>query len=234
MTRPIRIYQPGLIYHVLNRGSNRGVVFVEHDDYRHYLDILLHYKEKFGFKLFSFCLMTNHVHLLLQVSETASISRIMQAITIAHTRHHHHKYQTSGHLWQGRFKSPLVSDDEYLLAAMRYMEQNPLRAKMGKHLKDYPWSSFTLNTQLKTDKLVDRDQNPVYLGLGNTPEERISIYKRFALAPLEDDKLQEIRRSLVGQMHYMSEKFHQQIADKLTRKRSRGRPRKERIELIHN
>jgi len=234
MVRPLRIYQPGLIYHVLNRGNNRQVVFVEHDDYRHYLDILSHYKEKLDFKIFAFCLMTNHVHLLLQVSGKASISKIMQAITIAHTRHHHYKYQTSGHIWQGRFKSPLVSDDEYLLATMRYIEQNPLRAKMVRHLHEYPWSSFPLNTQPQMDKLIDREQNPVYLSLGHTQQERMAAYKTFALTPLDDDKVQEVRRSLVGQSHYISERFQQQIAEKLVRKRSRGRPRKRHDEFIHN
>lgn len=122
MAYPLRIHSPDLIYHILNRGNNRQAVFLKDDDYRHYLDILKRYKEKFNFKIFAYCLMTNHVHILLQSSAKASISKVMQAITIAHTRHYHYVYNCSGHLWQGRFKSPLVSDDEYLLAVMRYIE----------------------------------------------------------------------------------------------------------------
>ncbi len=233
MPRPIRIYYPGLIYHILNRGNNRQVIFVEEEDYRHYLDILQRYKEKFEFRVFAYCLMTNHIHLLLQVSEKASISKIMQAITIAHTRYYHFKYQCSGHIWQGRFKSPLISDDEYLLTTMRYIEQNPIRAGMVKHLKGYPWSSFQLNIQSRTDNLVDREENPVYNSLGNSLEERRATYKEFALALLEDEKVQGIRYSLLGRFHYASEKFQQQINQKLIRKRSVGRPRKLQNELIH-
>lgn len=233
MGRPIRIYYPGLIYHILNRGNNRQVVFVEDEDYRHYLDILQHYKDKFDFHIFAYCLMTNHIHLLLQVSERGSISKIMQAITIAHTRYYHYKYKASGHIWQGRFKSPIISDDEYLLTTMCYIEQNPVRAGMVKDLKDYPWSSFLLNIQSKTNGFVDRDLNPVYNSLSSSPEKRVEAYRQFASTLLDEDKIQEVRDSLVGKFHYISERFQQEIKEKLIRKRSLGRPRKQR-ELIHN
>lgn len=233
MSRPIRIYYPGLIYHVLNRGNNRQVVFVEDEDYRHYLNILQRCKEKFDFKIFAFCLMTNHVHLLLRVSEKGSVSKIMQSITIAHTRYYHCKYQTSGHIWQGRFKSPLISADEYLLTVMRYIEQNPLRARMVKDIKDYPWSSFFLNTQLKADPLVDREENPVYNSLAAHSEEQRKAYRHFVTTPLEENETQEIRDSLIGKFHYISERFQREIEAMLPRKRCRGRPKKSK-ELMHN
>lgn len=228
MGRPVRIYYPGLIYHILNRGNNRQAVFVEAQDYQHYLEILQHYKEKFAFKLFAYCLMTNHIHLLLQVSEKASISKIMQAITIAHTRYYHYKYQASGHIWQGRFKSPIVSDDEYLLTTMRYIEQNPLRAGIVKNLKDYRYSSFTANTQPGTNGIIDRDDNPVYNSLGNNLEDRSRAYENLVLSTLKEQELQEVRDSLIGKFHYASERFQQEIKERLIRKR-RGRPRKQRI-----
>lgn len=225
MGRPVRIHYPGLIYHVLNRGNNRQVVFVEDDDYRHYLEILQRYKEKFDFKIFAYCLMTNHIHLLLQVSPKASISKIMQAITIAHTRYYHYKYQCSGHIWQGRFKSPLVSSDEYLLTAMRYVEQNPLRAKMVERIEDYPWTSFHAHIQSKADNLVDREENPVYNSLGADSEARRQAYKRFASTLLEEEKVSEIRDSLLGRCHYISDRLQAEIKERLAKKRARGRPR---------
>jgi putative transposase len=229
MSRPIRIYYPGLIYHILNRGNNRQVVFVEDNDYQHYLDILQKYKEKFDFKIFAYCLMTNHVHLLLQVSERASISKIMQAITIAHTRYYHYKYQASGHVWQGRFKSPIISDDEYLLTTMRYIEQNPIRAGIVKDLRNYPYLSFPANSKPESSNFIDKEQNPVYNSLGRNPEERANAYTHLALAVLGEQRLQEVRDSLIGKFHYISERFQQEIKEKLTRKRRRGRPRKQRI-----
>lgn len=231
MPRPIRIYYPGLIYHVLNRGNKREPVFLNDDDYQHYLDILKRYKEKFEFKIFAYCLMDNHMHLLLKVSEKASISKIMQTITIAHTRRFHQKYRTSGHIWQGRFKSPLVSADEYLLTLMRYIEQNPVRAGIVKHPKQFQFSSYKANTAIKNDGFVDKDDNPVFLGLGNTMEERTARYEQFASELLNEDNLKLIRKTLGGQTHYTSEKFLRQIQEILSHKREmhRGRPRQKRI-----
>ena len=103
MGRYARITRPGLIYHVINRGNNKEIVFVEEEDYRHYLNTIQRYKKKYGFKLFAFCLMTNHVHLLIKVSDTGTISRIMQSITVAHTRYYNYSYKRCGHVWQGRF-----------------------------------------------------------------------------------------------------------------------------------
>jgi len=152
----------------------------------------------------------------------------MQAITIAHTRYYHYTYRCSGHLWQGRFKSPLVSSDDYLLAAMRYVEQNPLRAGIIEELTKYPWSSFIINTTTKQDTLVDKQENPVYLGLGNTDQQRSWAYLKIANSPLEEDKLNEIRKTLIGKQHYASDRFQEQIREKLAlaQKRARGRPRK--------
>jgi putative transposase len=167
MPRPLRIHLPDLIFHVLNRGNNRQVVFAEEQDYLHYLEILKRYKEKFNFKIFAYCLMTNHIHLLIKTSSGGTISQIMKAMTIAHTRHYHFKYNSSGHIWQGRFKSPIVSDDEYLLILMRYIEQNPVRAGMVDHPEKYLYSSYHINIKIEKDNLVDKEENPVFLSLRN-------------------------------------------------------------------
>lgn len=227
MARPIRICSPDLIYHVLNRGNNRQVVFIEDQDYSHYLKILKRYKEKFQFKVFAYCLMTNHIHLLIQTSPKGTISEIMKAITIAHTRRYHQKYQTSGHIWQGRFKSPIVSEDEYLLTLMRYIEQNPVRAGIVDHPKKYPFSSYQANVKIDKDDLLNKGDNPVFLSLGKTIEERVSRYKEFAISLLEEDKLKLIRKSLGGQTHYASEIFLSQIKERLAMKqrKPRGRPK---------
>lgn len=228
MVYPLRIHLPGLIYHVVNRGNNRQVIFVKEGDYQHYLGILKKYKDKLSFKVFAYCLMTNHVHLLLQVSEKASLSKIMQAMTIAHTRHYHAAYHCTGHVWQGRFRSPIVSDDDYLLAVMRYIEQNSLRSGMVGDLAEYPWTSFIANTTAKKDPLIDRGENPAYLGLGSTEAERSASYLRIATSVLEEDKLKEIRHTLTGKQHFISGRFEEQIKEKLSlaKPKPRGRPRK--------
>ena len=88
MGRYRRIAHPGLVYHVIKRGNNREAVFLEDEDYYHYLNCLQRYKKKYSFNLFAFCLMTNHVHLLIKVSDEASISKIMQSMTVAHIRYY--------------------------------------------------------------------------------------------------------------------------------------------------
>ena len=227
MSRPLRIHLPDLIYHVLNRGNNRQVVFAEDQDDFHYLEILKRYKKKFKFKIFAYCLMTNHIHLILKTSSDGTISQIMKAMTIAHTCHYHYKYKTSGHIWQGRFKSPIVSDDDYLLTLMRYIEQNPVRAGIVDDPEKYPFSSYQANTSVRKDNLVDKEENPVFLGLANTIQERTKAYKQFASTLLEEDKLKLIRKTLNGQSHFTSERFLIQIKEKLRikQKRPRGRPR---------
>lgn len=228
MSRPLRINMPDLIYHVVNRGNNRQVVFTQDIDYEHYLGILKRYKEKFQFKVFAYCLMTNHIHLLLKTSKTETISNIMKAITIAHTRYYHHKYTASGHVWQGRFKSPIVSDDEYLLTLMRYIEQNPVRAGITASPEEYIFSSCRANLSIKKDSIVDKEDNPVLLGMSSSIEERIKQYKAFTLELLDEDKVELIRKSLGGKNNFASEKFQEQINALLSisNKRTRGRPRK--------
>ena len=228
MSRPLRINLPDLIYHVLNRGNNRQVIFAQDNDYQHYLKILKKYKEKFQFKIFAFCLMTNHVHLLIKTSSQGTVSNIMKAVTIAHTMYYHHKYNASGHVWQGRFKSPLVSDDEYLLTLMRYIEQNPVRAGIVTRPEEYLFSSYHANVNIEKDALVDKEENPVFLSLANSIEERVKWYKKFASELLDEDKLELIHKSLGGQNHFASDKFQEQINTMLiaSQKRTRGRPRK--------
>jgi putative transposase len=230
MPRPLRILLSDLIYHVLNRGNNRQIVFVDDQDYLHYLEILKRYKERFNFKIFAYCLMTNHIHLLIKTSSGGTISQIMKAMTIAHTRHYHLKYTSSGHIWQGRFKSPIVSEDEYLLTLMRYIEQNPVRAGIVEHPEKYLYSSNHINVKIEQDKLVDKEENPVYLSLGNTMGDRAKAYKEFASVELDEDKLKMIRQTLGGQSHFTSQRSLAQIKEKLItqQKRSRGRPRVQR------
>lgn len=222
-----RIIAAGLIHHIINRGNNHEIIFVEQEDYEKYLGLIYRFKKKYEFKLFAYCLMTNHIHLLIQPSEKGTISKIMQSLTVAHTRHYHYKYQRCGHLWQGRFFSPIVSDDQHMLNVMLYIEQNPLRAKMVADVSDYKWSSYKLNTRQSSSKLIDRDDNPIFQALGKNDYERAYQYEQLMRESIDDADLKAIRKSACGG-HYISDKFKEQIADMLPKKRRRGRPSKTR------
>ncbi len=229
MARPIRIHHPGLIYHVINRGNNRQAIFLEEEDYEKYLGIIYRYKKKYGFKLYSYCLMNNHIHLLIQVNNKATISKIMQCITVAHTRHYHFKYETGGHVWQGRFSSPIVSDDVYMLRVMQYIEQNPLRAKIVREIGAYKWSSYKLQVRRKDSKLIDRKDNHVFTDLGQNVEEQIRIYKQAMKEGIEQWSVTQIKKSMKGNTHFISEKFQKKMQDMLPQKKKVGRPRKQLI-----
>ncbi len=126
MGRLPRAIDNGLIYHALNRGNKRADVFGDDADRVGFLEALAKTKERYPFRLFGYCLMTNHFHLLLRPEAGQSISRILQSLTVAYTWRYHKRHHTSGHVWQGRFKSPVIQDDAHLLVVLRYIEAKPL------------------------------------------------------------------------------------------------------------
>lgn len=226
MGRHARINYPDLMYHVINRGNNKQVIFRDREDYLHYLNTIQRYKKKYRFKLFAYCLMPNHVHLLIKVSKGGSISKIMQSITVAQTRRFNDKYQRCGHVWQGRFLSPLVSSDEYAVNVMRYIEQNPWRAGMVAAVADYPFSSYKLNISKKSGRMIDREDNDVYQAMGKNDDERIKQYKRILNTKLGKEKTRKIQVTTRKGHSYISEKFAHQFAGLLPNHRKRGRPRR--------
>ena len=127
MGRPLRPVADGLVFHAINRGNNRDRVFVDDGDCRAFLWALAQTQQRYPFDLFGYALMGNHFHLLLRPAAGQSISRIVQSLTVAHTWRYHRRHGSVGHVWQGRFKSPVIQDDDHLLTVLRYVEANPLR-----------------------------------------------------------------------------------------------------------
>ena len=125
MGRLSRATDDGLVYHAMNRGNNRADVFAGDGDHEAFLESLRVAKGRYPFALFGYCLMSNHFHLLLKPGSGQSISRILQSLSVAHTWRYHKRHRTSGHVWQGRFKSPVIQDDDHLLVVLRYIEANP-------------------------------------------------------------------------------------------------------------
>src|SRR5436309_11153427 len=128
MPRAPRPVADGLLYHAINRGNNRADIFFVPKDYLTFLKALEQTQKRYPFRLFGYCLMSNHFHLLLRPEPGVAISRVLQSLTVAHTWRYHRRHRTVGHVWQGRFKSPVVQADGHLWAVLRYIEANPLRA----------------------------------------------------------------------------------------------------------
>ena len=226
MPRPLRPIDDGLIYHVINRGNNRQDVFHKPDDYRAFLDALAELKERQPFELYGYCLMKNHFHLLIRPLET-TISRLIQSLLISHAQRYHKHYHTGGHVWQGRFKSPVIQDDGHLLTVLRYAEANPLRAKLVKDAARYPWSSYQCHGLGIANDLLD--PLAIYDALGKTPGQRRRKWRGMVHRPLEEKMAAKLQLSIATGLPYGEQAWVEKLSAKLDLPltiRPRGRPRK--------
>jgi putative transposase len=229
MGRLPRVIDDGLVYHAINRGNNRADIFADDADFVAFLHSLAVTKQRYPFELFGYCLMTNHFHLLLRPGSGQSISRILQSLTVAHTWRYHKKHRTSGHVWQGRFKSPVIQDDEHLLVVLRYIEANPLRARMVRELSEYRWSSFAHHGVGHEDPLLSTF--PEWEEFGRTDAERRMRWRRKVRSDQDEAELASVRTSLrtgrpLGTSDWtelMAERLHIELIP-----RPRGRPRLEK------
>ena len=129
------------IYHVMLRGIDRQLIFEDSEDYIRFLDIVEECREVCNFQLYAYCLMGNHVHLLLKVQDEG-LETIFKRIGGRYVYYYNVKYQRVGHLFQDRFKSEPVDNNEYFLTVLRYIHQNPVKAKLCSKVEEYPFSSF--------------------------------------------------------------------------------------------
>ena len=144
MARTARIVVPGSPHHVVQRGNNRQDVFFADDDRRFYLKTLAEQGEHFGLDVLGYCLMTNHIHIIATPRDKRALATAIGRVHMIYTQYVNRLHGRSGHLWQSRFFScPL--DGRHLLAAMRYVERNPVRARMVRAAWRYPWSSAAIH-----------------------------------------------------------------------------------------
>lgn len=147
MPRRPRVALPEVPLHLIQRGNNRQACFFAEEDYAFYLDHLAEQAIKQGCRVHAYCLMTNHVHLLVTPLAEGSVGALMKAVGQRYVQYVNRTYRRSGTLWEGRFRSCVLQDDAYLLACSRYIEMNPVRAGMVVHPGDYRWSSYRANGQ---------------------------------------------------------------------------------------
>jgi putative transposase len=136
-----RVWIPGASYHIMSRGNRKFPIFYEDSDYRKYLSIFEEVREHSPFVLHSYCLMPNHIHLIMETS-TVHITEIMQPIQTSYAIYFNKKYDLVGHVFQGRFKSKLIDSRDYFLTAGRYIHLNPLESNLIDDPSKYPWSSY--------------------------------------------------------------------------------------------
>jgi putative transposase len=225
MPRMGRIVLPNYPHHIVQRGHNRQVVFASDGDFQRYLDDLRELKDLFGVRVYAFCLMTNHVHLLLAPGEEiAGLGQLMKALAARMTRYRNRLERRTGTLWESRYKSSPVQDEQYLLACSRYIELNPVRARMVASPIEYRWSSFPLRMGHGESWL---DAEPCYLALAATEAARRVRYARFvseAIPQGEWDLIREAlqRGQLTGNERFIAEV--EQIVGRRVELRGQGRP----------
>jgi REP element-mobilizing transposase RayT len=141
MARPIRIEYPGAIYHVICRGNNRQGIYRDDEDRRRYLEKLSYYCQDKKVDLLAYCLMSNHVHLLLETPQ-GNLSKMMQAFQTSYTIYSNKRHGRTGHVFEQRYKAMLVEKDNYLLQVSRYIHLNGMSAKLAERAQDYRWCSY--------------------------------------------------------------------------------------------
>ncbi len=154
MPRRARKKSSSGIYHIIMRGINRKTIFVEQNDGARFIKTLSKYKDKCGYIIYAYCLMPNHIHLLIKVGNEP-LEQVMRRICGSYVYWYNRKYQRIGNLFQDRFRSEAVEDDSYFLTVMRYIHQNPVKAGLVKKADDYRWSSFREYTNKQL--LIDTD-----------------------------------------------------------------------------
>ena len=156
MPRNARVKSESGIYHIMLRGINQQLIFEDEEDNRKFIEVLKDCKAVSGYKLFAYCLMGNHIHLLIKV-ENEDLEQIFKRIGGRYVYWYNGKYSRVGHLFQDRYKSEPVETDEYLLTVLRYIHQNPVNANISKKVDGYLWSSYNEYINPKVGQLIDSD-----------------------------------------------------------------------------
>jgi putative transposase len=209
------MYVPGIPVHVVQRGHNRMACFFSDDDYLFYKEALSEGIRRYGASLHAYCLMTNHIHLLMTPFERDSIQRVLQHLGRQYVQYINKTYRRSGSLWEGRHKGSMIIDELYLLRCYRYIELNPVTACMVNKPEEYPWSSFHCNALNNVDNLIHRHDE--YMKLGSSDDARCFAYRELFKVPLCDHDVHDIRSSLDRNQWLAQSRFSEQIDDAFKR-----------------
>jgi len=177
MARPLRLEYENAVYHITSRGNARASIFLDKDDRARFLDTLADVVDRYGWICHAYCLMTNHYHLLIE-TPNADLSHGMQLLNGVYTQWFNRRHDRVGHLLQGRFKAILVEKESYLLELARYVVLNPVRAKMVRSVRDWPWSSYRATAgQTEVPKFLAVDW--VLPQFDSDRERAVRAYRRF-------------------------------------------------------
>jgi putative transposase len=227
MPRRARLILPNVPLHLIQRGHDRHACFFADEDYRCYLHWLERSAVRYGCTVHAYVLMTNHIHMVLSAAAPCAPAAMMKAQNQRYVHYVNRTYRRTGTLWEGRFRSCLAQEEDYLLTCLRYVELNPVRAGMVAHPAEYRWSSYRANAQGAADPLVQ--PHAVYQALGPDAAARQATYRELFRHELEPGLVDQIRHATNGNHALGDERFAAHVAAALGRRATPGvggRPRK--------
>ena len=223
MPRHPRLFLPDLPLHIVQRGHDRQPVFAEPNDFRFYLDNLAEAKVTMSIRVHAYCLMVNHVHLVVTPRERGDdVSRFMRLLAARQTRYTNKRNDRTGTLWEGRFKASPIDSTAYLLACARYVDLNPVRARIVGSPGEYRWSSYRGRAGLAEDPLLD--SCPAYRTLGRDNKSRTIEYRAFVARGIDEDELEVIRTAARRNQLTGNDRFRAEIEKRSGRRISNAGP----------
>ncbi|HEY3092388.1 MAG TPA: transposase [Vicinamibacterales bacterium] len=196
MSRRKRIFAEGLTVHVTNRGNNKMPVFRAEADYQTFLWSLRFVAMKYRLLVHAYALMSNHFHLMVTPELASGLSRGMQSLGRRYVRYFNDRYERTGTLWEGRYRTALIVDERYWLTCLRYVEMNPVRAGLVQVPESYRWSSYGAHAFGEHDAIVA--PHAVYEALASTADRRQEAWRRICAPPLQTEQLEALRTSIAG------------------------------------
>jgi putative transposase len=196
MSRTARVVIPDLTVHIVQRGHDRRRCFFAEADHFAYLDLLGTFAPRLGCSVHAYCLMTNHIHLLVTPHAPDSCAQLMKNVGQRYVQQINLRLGRTGTLWEGRYHSCLVASERHALACYRYIECNPVRPGMVSCAAEYPWSSYRANVHGEPSGFLV--PHPAYLALAEESSGRASAYRALCDMPLEQDVLDDIRKATRG------------------------------------
>ena len=187
MPRPPRIFIPDVSLHVFQRGINRAAIVADDRDHQRLLELITRAAGRHGVGVHSFAIMTTHYHLVATPSAEGVLSKAMQEIGIRYTRYFNRKYERIGTMWNERYSAILLEDEPYFYNCFRYVERNPVAARMVSAPEAYRWSSYRVHALGESCEWLT--PHPLYLALGPTAEVRQAAYRAICAIPLTDAEL---------------------------------------------
>lgn len=211
MARPLRVEYPGAYYHIINRGNSGENIFIDERDREKFLEYLAKGVERFLTRIHTYCLMSNHYHLLLETTQ-ANLSLAIQWLNVSYSVYFNKRHRRHGHLFQGRFKAILLDANEYLILLSRYIHLNPVRAKMVTHPIGYSWSSYPV--------FVGKRQKPEWLEtetvlsyFGKEKKEAVTNYKSY-VEKVNVETVEDPNKNLLGGFILGGKDFVNWVKDK--------------------